>query len=669
MIPPEPDALFVVETEPMAQLAARRGNWFLMKRSHRIALNVLLDGAVSAVAAPLARWLAAPEGGMLHPLWFVAGGGITLLVSGLPFRMPQQYWRFSGLSDLIGIACASVVSAGLFMVLLLVSGFGLPTPAFPFIHALVLLVLLGAIRMFWRICTRRQPWGVPRERVLLIGADFEADLFMRAMERDRCSSQKVIGVVTLSEQQAGRRIHSAPIIGALDEFAELLRRLVVSGRRPGKIVVTSPDLRGAALSRVLDAARLFEVDVLRTPSLTALQPAAHIELQAIAIEDLLNRAPVALDGRGIQHLLAGRVIAVTGAGGSIGSELVRQIASYKPTTLLLIEQSEYALWQIHLDLSERFPDISCVQIIADVRDRERMTEVFRQHPPEIVFHAAALKHVPLVENNPIEGVRTNVLGTRVVLDTAQAAGARATVLVSTDKAVNPSSLMGASKRCAEIYGQALDMRARNDEGSMRCVTVRFGNVLGSTGSVVPLFRRQLQQGGPLTVTHPKMTRYFMTIPEAVGLVLQAAARGICDREGEAATEQRLRQGGIFVLDMGEPVQIMDLACQMIRLARLRPHDDIEIKITGLRPGEKLFEELFHGREAPVPTDAAGLRIATPRTVDFELARQALNSLDVACHRGDLVEVMRILQDLVPEFRHNTGALASEPVTDGTSPHE
>ncbi|GBR43410.1 polysaccharide biosynthesis protein [Neokomagataea thailandica] len=640
-----------------------------MARSRRIALNVLLDGSVSAVAAPLARWLAAPEGGMLHPLWFIAGGGVTLLVSGLPFRMPQQYWRFSGLSDLIGIAGASVVSAGLFMALLVLSGFGLPTPTFPLIHALVLLVLLGAIRMVWRICTRRQPWGRVRERVLLIGADFEADLFIRAMERNQVSSQKVVGVVTLSEQQAGRRIHSAPILGALDEFAELLRRLVVSGRRPGKIVVTSPELRGAALSQVLDIARVFEVDVFRTPSLTALQPAAHIDLQPIAIEDLLNRAPVALDGRGIQQLLSGRVVAVTGAGGSIGSELVRQIAAYQPATLLLIEQNEYALWQIHLDLSERFPALSCVQVIADVRDRERMADVFRQYPPEIVFHAAALKHVPLVENNPIEGVRTNVLGTRVVLDTAQAAGARATVLVSTDKAVNPSSLMGASKRCAEIYGQALDMRARNEESSMRCVTVRFGNVLGSTGSVVPLFRRQLQQGGPLTVTHPNMTRYFMTIPEAVGLVLQAAARGTCDRGGEAVTEQRLREGGIFVLDMGEPVLIMDLACQMIRLARLRPHDDVEIKITGLRPGEKLFEELFHGREAPVPTDAAGLRIATPRTVDFELVSQALDSLDAACHRGDLVEVMRILQDLVPEFRHNTGALALEPVADGMSPHE
>ncbi|WP_240775393.1 polysaccharide biosynthesis protein [Neokomagataea tanensis] len=640
-----------------------------MTRSRRIALNIALDGGVSAIAAPLARWLAAPEGGLLHPLWFIAGGGITLLVCGLPFRMPQQYWRFSGLSDLIGIACASVVSACLFMALLLVCGFGLPTPTFPLIHALVLLVLLGAIRMFWRICTRFQPWGLPRERVLLIGADFEADLFMRAMERDRTNSGKIIGVVTLSEQQAGRRIHRAPILGALEEFPELLRRLVVSGRQPGKIIVTSPTLRGGALSRVLDAARVFGVDVLRTPSLTALQPASRLELQPIAIEDLLNRAPVALDNRGIQRLLAGRVVAVTGAGGSIGSELVRQIASYGPKILLLIEQSEYALWQVHLDLSERYPDVACVQVIADVRDRLRMMEVFQQNPPEIVFHAAALKHVPLVENNPIEGVRTNVLGTRVVLDTAQATGARATVLVSTDKAVNPSSLMGASKRCAEIYGQALDMMARNDAGSMRCVTVRFGNVLGSTGSVVPLFRRQLEQGGPLTVTHPKMTRYFMTIPEAVGLVLQAAARGTRDHEGETATEQRLREGGIFVLDMGEPVQIMDLACQMIRLARLRPHEDIEIRITGLRPGEKLFEELFHGREAPVPTDAAGLRIATPRTVNFELVSQALDALDTACHQGNLMEVMGILQHLVPEFRHNTGALVPETVADEMSSHD
>jgi len=235
------------------------------------------------------------------------------------------------------------------------------------------------------------------------------------------------------------------------------------------------------------------------------------------------------------------------------------------------------------------------------------------------------------------------------------------VMISTDKAVNPSSLMGASKRCAEVYGQALDMRARAGKGGLCCVTVRFGNVLGSTGSVVPLFRRQLEQGGPLTVTHPDMTRYFMTIPEAVGLVLQAAVRGTQEASGEDTTDQKLRQGGIFVLDMGDPVRIMDLACQMIRLAGLRPETDVEIQITGLRPGEKLFEELFHGREAPVPTDAPGLRMASPRTVDFDVAAEAMDALEAACLREDLPAIMAIFQRLVPEFNHNRdGKTPSQP---------
>ena len=630
-------------------------------QARRIALNVLLDGVVSAAAAPVARWLADPHGGLLHPLWFVAGGGITLLVSGLPFRMAQQYWRFSGLSDLFNIACASVVSATLFSTLLHLAGYPLPSTTFPVIHALVLLTCLGALRMFWRLTARRRLMVAERERVLLLGADHEADLFIRAMERDHQAGRRVVGLLTGGTQQAGRRIHSCPILGTIDETPEILKQMSASGRLPDTLVITTSELRGAPLSRILEVAREYGVDVQRTPSLTDLKPADSVELRPVAIEDLLNRPPVALNSEGMSRLIAGQVIAVTGAGGSIGSELARQIASFRPAAILLIENSEYALWQINLDLSERYPAVQRYQIIADVRDRGRISEIFMEYRPALIFHAAALKHVPIVESNPIEGVLTNVVGTCIVLDEAERSGAQAMVMISTDKAVNPSSLMGASKRCAEVYGQALDMRARAGKGGLRCVTVRFGNVLGSTGSVVPLFRRQLEHGGPLTVTHPDMTRYFMTIPEAVGLVLQAAVRGTQDASGEDTTDQRLRQGGIFVLDMGDPVRIMDLACQMIRLAGLKPETDVEIQITGLRPGEKLFEELFHGREAPVPTDAPGLRMASPRTVDFNIATDAMNALEAACHREDLSAVMEILHRLVPEFNHNRDGKAPSAV--------
>ncbi len=310
-------------------------------------------------------------------------------------------------------------------------------------------------------------------------------------------------------------------------------------------------------------------------------------------------------------------------------------------------------------------------LIADVRDARRIGEIFARHRPELVFHAAALKHVPLVEAHPLEGLRTNTIGTRIVADAARAAGARAMVLISTDKAVNPTSVMGASKRLAEMYAQALDLAHAAAGGrGLRCITVRFGNVLGSTGSVVPLFQRQLAKGGPLTVTHPDITRYFMTIREAVGLVLQATVVGLADGDGLAEgdglawrgeaggggdgagagmAEARAR-GGIFVLDMGEPIRIVDLARQMIRLAGLRPDIDVAIRFTGLRPGEKLFEELFHGDEPPAPTPYPGLLMAAPRTIELSLLARALDELAALCEQGQEAAALALLARFVPEYR-------------------
>ena len=351
------------------------------------------------------------------------------------------------------------------------------------------------------------------------------------------------------------------------------------------------------------------------------------------------------------RLVRGRRVLVTGAGGTIGSELARQVASLAPAALTLLDNGEYALWQIDLELGETHPTLVRHPVIADIRDERRLMTAFAAAQPELVFHAAALKHVPMVEANPAEGMLTNACGTRSVVDAAAAAGALATVLISTDKAVNPSSLMGASKRLAEMYCQSMDEQARLS-GGMRCVTVRFGNVLGSTGSVVPLFRRQLARGGPLTVTHPDMQRYFMTVREAVGLVLQASVVGI---------EQGLPDGGIFVLDMGKPVKIVDLARQMIRLAGLRPDLDVPIRFTGLRPGEKLFEELFHGEEPPVPTGHPGLLMATPRTVQMSDVRRAIGDIAEACRAGDTDHALGVLNRYVPELAHTRGAAVTEPV--------
>ncbi|HET6519071.1 MAG TPA: polysaccharide biosynthesis protein [Geminicoccaceae bacterium] len=369
--------------------------------------------------------------------------------------------------------------------------------------------------------------------------------------------------------------------------------------------------------------------------------AGRLDLRTIAPEDLLGRPQVAPDRAASDRLISGRRVLVTGAGGTIGGELCRQIAALRPAELVLLDHGEFNLYRIELELRERTPGAAVEALIGDVRDAGRVERIFAEHRPELVFHAAALKHVPLVEANPVEGVLTNVLGARVVADAARAHGALAVVQVSTDKAVNPTSVMGATKRIAESYCQALDLasgppESGRDGGGTRFVTVRFGNVIGSSGSVVPLFQRQLARGGPLTVTHPEARRYFMTTREAAELVLQAAAHGL------ARPHER---GRIFVLDTGEPVRIVDVARQMIRLAGLEPDVDVGIAFIGLRPGEKLHEELFYAEEVPVPTEAKGVLAATPRPVELPRLAAALDELVAAARRDDARAVRRLVAGL------------------------
>jgi len=631
----------------------------LQRSLSRIAVNVTLDGTLAAIAAPIARYLADPGGGLLHPLWFVAGGGITLLLAGLPFRLFQQYWRFSGLSDLLDVAAGSVASAALFAGLLLATGFHLPTVTFPVIHAMTLGILIGTPRLAYRLYhgrTRHTADGATAQSILLVGAGDAADGFLRALAAQRNGAPRVTGLLSLSGRQTGRRINGRPILGSIEDAPRVLAKLRDRGRLPRAVVVTEPDFFGPALVALIEAAEAVGVAVQRAPLPTALMEADRIALRPIPVEDLLNRPQVALDHAGMARLVGGRRVLVTGAGGSIGSEFSRQVAALGPAELLLLDSSEYALWQIDVELSEISAHVPRRAVLADVREAGRIGEVFESFRPDLVFHAAALKHVPMVEANPLEGLLTNSHGTRVVVDAARAAGAQATVLISTDKAVNPTSLMGASKRLAEMYCQSTDILALAS-GGMRCITVRFGNVLGSTGSVVPLFRRQLEHGGPITVTHPDMQRYFMTVGEAVSLVLQASVAGVSDPALPGGAE-----GGIFVLDMGKPVRILDLARQMIVLAGLRPDKDIEIHFTGLRQGEKLFEELFHGSEPPVPTGHPGLLMATPRTADAAIVGAAIAEIFALCRAGRTDEALAVLRRQVPEFERRPGALPPDPGT-------
>ncbi len=566
------------------------------------------------------------------------------------------------IDDLLGVVWASIGGSALLSVAMAWAGVSAGNPAFPVVYGLALLALLGAPRVGYRLWRHRRGGvstgyapGTPS--ALVVGAAEDIDLFLRALAWDRRQLLQVEGLLAVGARQTGRRIHNAPFLGSIDEAATVLDRLTAEKKLPDTLVVVTPDLAGQSLAPLVEQAEKHGMRIRRAPRPTALDPAGSadrvraLELRPMAIEDLLNRAQVPLDREGMARLIQGRSVIVTGAGGTIGSELARQVAALGPERLILVDNGEYALWLIDLELAERHPHVRRVSLLADIRDEVRIRDVFEQFRPELVFHAAALKHVPMVEANPLEGLVTNVAGTRHVADAARSTGARAMVLISTDKAVNPTSLMGATKRLAEMYCQALDIAARHSRRGMRCITVRFGNVLGSTGSVVPLFQRQLEQGGPLTVTHPDMQRYFMTVREAVGLVLQASVVGTGD-----ATMPSGEDGGIFVLDMGKPVKIVDLARQMIRLAGLAPERDVEIRFTGLRPGEKLHEELFHGKEPPVPTGFPGLLMAAPRTADPAIVGRAIDEIATACRNGHARLALSLLGRLVPEFEHNAEGL-------------
>jgi O-antigen biosynthesis protein WbqV len=614
------------------------------------------DAAAAALSWPAALLLADPAALAARPaLGTAAEAAAFALLAALALlaaRVPRIAWRYAGLADLgrtVGAAGAAALAFGLALAAFgRIAGF---TPFLPALHALTLAALLLGARAAYRAVQERAPAPGEATPVLLAGAGDGADLFLRALARETRPRYRVVGLLTADAATSGRQMHGVRVEGSVDDVPHALKKLARKGHPPALIVVTAREIAGARLERLLDAAEAAGVAVATMPRLTELRPAARdgapptLTLQPVAIEDLLDRPQRPLDREAMARLIHGRRVLVTGAGGTIGAELARQIAGLGPAELVLADNSEYALYEIDLELSEAAPDVPRVSLIADIRDRDRMVALFARHRPELVFHAAALKHVPIVEANPAEGVLTNAVGTRHVADAARAHGTLAMVLISTDKAVNPTSVMGATKRLAEMYCQALDLRARAEGAGTRFVTVRFGNVLGSTGSVVPLFRRQLERGGPLTVTHPDMRRYFMTVREAVGLVLAATVLRVRD-EGlpEAA-----RQGGIFVLDMGEPVKIVDLARRMIRLAGLRPEVDVAIRYSGLRPGEKLYEELFHGRETLVEAGAPGLMMAAPRTADLALVARAMDEAGAAARAGRETAALSVLAALVPEF--------------------
>ena len=621
-----------------------------MFRLHRGYIAFAHDLMMAGLSILLSLWLR--MGDSLWESWspehLAQLSGLFVLVSApvlLSQRLYRGIWRYVSTQELLALVRAVSLIMPIFMavVFFLTRADALPRSLL-IINWFVLLGLLGGPRFLYRIVRDRRtaealPEGARAIPVLLAGDGDGAELYLRAAGRGE-AQYRALGILSRKDVRVGRDIHGVVVLGRIDQIDEVVAMLKAKGTAPERIIVTDDNLSGSVLRQLLDRADALGLSLARIPRLTDLKDGLtdRLQVKPIAVEDLLGRAQAVLDRQAMTSLIAGRRVLVTGAGGSIGGELVRQIADANPASLTLVENSEYALYTIDLEMNERFPTLPRRAVLADVRDAARIRQILDDVRPELVFHAAALKHVPMVEANPLEGLMTNAVGTRIVADACKAAGVGLMVLISTDKAVNPTNVMGATKRVAEAYCQSLD---RESEGTTCFVTVRFGNVLGSTGSVVPLFQRQLAAGGPLTVTDPEMTRYFMTIREAVELVLQASAFRFHHPE--------LHRGRIFVLDMGEPVKIVHLARQMIRLAGLKPDIDIKIEYSGVRPGEKLFEEIFHGAEAPVPTEMDGILEATVRAGDLATLADALDQIQDAGLGHDEKAGLALIRRLVPEY--------------------
>jgi FlaA1/EpsC-like NDP-sugar epimerase len=576
--------------------------------------------------------------------YFLEGTVIFTVICLIVFKAMGLYrglWRFASMRDMVAITRAVSLSILIFAVCLFLFNRleSVPRSVF-FINWMLLIFMLAAPRFAYRsIKDRTLLWEMTLEEkakipVLLIGATSLAEQFIQDMARDPRTNYRVVGILDNDATQHHRMLQRVPIFGNIEALPVALEKLSRQSNRPHKILISDATLSGDNIQNILKLAGNAALPVARIPRLSELRQRfdEKMDVQPIALEDLLGRPQTALDRDAMRALVENKHVLVTGAGGSIGSELVRQIAGYKSASLILMDSSEYNLYQIGRETE----DTQRTLVLGDVRDAVLVAQVFAEHKPGIVFHAAAIKHVPLAEENPEEAILTNIFGTQIIADACIKNHIEHMVMISTDKAVNPTNIMGATKKLAEVYCQSI---AGNT--ITRFSTVRFGNVLGSTGSVVPLFAEQIAKSGPVTVTHPEMTRYFMTVREAVELVLQAAAIGNGMPE---------KHGHIFVLDMGKPVRIIDLANQMIRLAGLRPGADIAIIFTGLRPGEKLHEELFHEAENLLKTPHASIFLASSRTSVYSDLQQALAALRDASLARDRAKAISLLKSLVPEFQ-------------------
>jgi FlaA1/EpsC-like NDP-sugar epimerase len=560
-------------------------------------------------------------------------------------------WRFISLPDALNILRAATVLTLALLVLDYI--FVAPNVRGTFFAGKITIILfwflevsfLGALRFCYRYFrytrVRRHARTDGASPALLVGRAADAEVLLRGIENGAVTTVWPVGVLSPSMADRGQSIRNVPVLGGIDDVEDVIRDFARRGKPILRLVMTPSAFEPESHPEsVLMRARRLGLIVSRLPSL---EGGDAPRLITVDVEDLLLRSSVEIDYARLEELVNGKAIIVTGGGGSIGSEICNRIVTFGASRLLVIEHSEPALYAITEALTARGTGADIDGRIADIRDRERIMRLMAEFKPDIVFHAAALKHVPILERDWSEGVKTNIFGSVNVADAALAAGAKAMVMISTDKAIEPVSMLGLTKRFAEMYCQALDHDLATQSGSgprMRIISVRFGNVLASNGSVVPKFKAQIEAGGPVTVTHPDMVRYFMTIREACDLVLTAATHALTPARADVA---------VYVLNMGHPVKIVELAERMIRLSGLEPGHDIEIVFTGMRPGERLNEILFASEEPPVEIGVAGIMAAKPNEPPMQALRKWIATLELAIAHDDRVTIRAILKDAVPEF--------------------
>jgi O-antigen biosynthesis protein WbqV len=578
------------------------------------------------------------------PWFLVFSVGVAYL-----FKLTTTKWRFISLPDAVNIVRAAT---GLTLALVVLDWIIVAPAVGTFFFGRVTIILYWFLEIFFlsalRFAYRYFRYTRVRHHArtdaaspgLLIGRAADAEVLLRGIESGAVKGIWPVGILSPSRADRGQLIRNIPVLGDSDDLEEVIGDFAHRGKPIARVVMMpsafEPDSRPET---ILMRARRLHLIVSRLPSL---EGGDAPRLTNVSVEDLLLRPSETIDYGRLEALVKGKAVIVTGGGGSIGSEICRRAMTFGATRLLVIENSEPALYAVTESLVAHSGDAAIEGRIADVRDRDRIIDLMTMFKPDLVFHAAALKHVPILERDWSEGIKTNIFGSINVADAALAAGAEAMVMISTDKAIEPVSMLGLTKRFAEMYCQALDHDPAA-KARMRLISVRFGNVLGSNGSVVPKFKAQIEAGGPVTVTHPEMVRYFMTIREACDLVITAASHALAAERTSVS---------VYVLNMGQPVKIVDLAERMIRLSGLEPSQDIEIVFTGMRPGERLHEILFANEEPPMETGVAGVMAAKPNEPAMKSLRKWIVALEQAIERDDPLAMKAVLKDAVPEFGSN-----------------